>query len=77
MPDGNPDPGVGGTMTRYLYGGTLLVFAGVAIALGAVVYQGGVATFEKAQAEVGGMLIMVTEREHETSGLKPLFFSQS
>ena len=77
MPDGNPDPGVGGTMTRYLYGGTLLVFAGVAIALGTVAYQGGVATFERAQAEVGGMLIMVTEREHETSRLRLLFLSQS
>ena len=73
----HPDPSVGGTMTRYLYGGTLLVFTAVAIALGTVVYQGGVATFEKAQAEVGGMLIMVTEREHETSGLKLLFLSQS
>jgi hypothetical protein len=30
-------------MTRYLYGGTLLVFAAVAIALGAVIYQGGMA----------------------------------
>jgi hypothetical protein len=28
-------------MTRYLYGGILLVFAAVAIALGIVVYQGG------------------------------------
>jgi hypothetical protein len=28
-------------MARYLYGGTLLVFAAIAIALGAVVYQGG------------------------------------
>ena len=30
-------------MARYLYGGTLLVFAAVAIALGIVVYQGGMA----------------------------------
>ena len=43
-------------MTRYLYGGTLLVFAAVAIALGAAVYRGGVAIFERAQTEMGGML---------------------
>jgi hypothetical protein len=30
-------------MTRYLYGGTLLVFAALAIALGIVVYRGGMA----------------------------------
>jgi Na+-translocating ferredoxin:NAD+ oxidoreductase RnfG subunit len=28
-------------MARYLYGGTLLVFAAIAIALGAAVYQEG------------------------------------
>ena len=28
-------------MARYVYGGTLLVFAAIAIALGAVIYQGG------------------------------------
>lgn len=33
-------------MTRYLYGGTLLVFVAVAIALGTVVYQGGMAVVE-------------------------------
>ena len=33
-------------MTRYLYTGTLLVFASVAIALGIVVYQGGVAMID-------------------------------
>jgi len=43
-------------MARYLYGGMLLVFAAVAIALGAAVYQGGVAMFERAQAEAGEML---------------------
>jgi hypothetical protein len=43
-------------MTRYLYGGTLLVFAAVAIALGTAVYQGGVTMFERAQAKVEGML---------------------
>jgi hypothetical protein len=43
-------------MTRYLYGGTLLVFTAVAIALGIAVYRGGVAMFERAQAEMGGML---------------------
>lgn len=43
-------------MTRYLYGGTLLVFAAVAIALGIAVYQGGVALFERAQAEIGALL---------------------
>ena len=36
-------------MTRYLYGGTLLVFAAVAIALGIVVYQGGMATIYNLQ----------------------------
>lgn len=43
-------------MARYLYGGTLLVFAAVAIALGVAVYQGAVALFERAQAEAGGVL---------------------
>ena len=33
-------------MARYLYGGTLLVFAAVAIALGIVVYRGGMAVFD-------------------------------
>jgi hypothetical protein len=33
-------------MTRYLYGGTLLIFAAVAIALGIVIYQGGMAVFD-------------------------------
>ncbi len=33
-------------MARYLYGGMLLVFAAVAIALGAVVYQGGMAMID-------------------------------
>jgi hypothetical protein len=33
-------------MARYLYGGTLLVFAAMAIALGIVVYQGGMAAVE-------------------------------
>ena len=42
-------------MTRYLYGGMLLVFAAVAIALGAAVYRGGVAMFETAQARMEGL----------------------
>lgn len=33
-------------MTRYLYGGMLLIFAAVAIALGAVIYQGGTAILQ-------------------------------
>jgi hypothetical protein len=33
-------------MTRYLYGGTLLVFAAIAIALGIVIYQGSMAMFD-------------------------------
>ena len=33
-------------MARYLYGGTLLVFAALAVALGIVVYQGGMAVVE-------------------------------
>jgi len=43
-------------MARYLYGGTLLVSAVVAIALGAAVYQGSVAMFERAQTEMGRVL---------------------
>ena len=33
-------------MARYLYGGMLLVFVAIAIALGAVIYQGGMAVVE-------------------------------
>jgi hypothetical protein len=43
-------------MARYLYGGILLVFAAVAIASGIVVYRGGVTMFERAQAEMGGIV---------------------
>jgi hypothetical protein len=43
-------------MARYLYGGMLLVLVAIAIALGAAVYQSGVAMFERAQAEMREVL---------------------
>jgi hypothetical protein len=39
-------------MMRYLYGGVWMVFAAVAIALGVVVYQGGVTLFHNAQSQM-------------------------
>jgi hypothetical protein len=46
-------------MTRYLYGGMLLVFMAVAIALGIVVYQGGMALISHLQSQISTLYCLL------------------
>jgi hypothetical protein len=46
-------------MTRYLYGGMLLVFIAVAIALGIVVYQGGMALISHLQSQISTLYCLL------------------
>jgi hypothetical protein len=46
-------------MARYLYGGTLLVFVAIAIALGAVIYQGGMAIISNLQSPISTLYCLL------------------